>query len=138
MSNDVKRELPRLARSDEVQGADPAMGSATSKVAPPYEQAGSVAPGTTVLWIDTSEPHRITRFPRREFNLIVATSTDEARRLLSNRADPVSTRDLRHRRPDRDNAGLDDLRAFREEGLYDGRRCSHVRPNRGPGRRRTV
>lgn len=132
MSTEVKRELRRLARSDEVQSADPAMGSATSKVAPPYEQAAAVAPGTTVLWID-DEPNTTDHAVLPPgVNLVVATSTDEARRRLSNRADPVSLVISDIGRPDRDNAGLEDLRVFREEGLYDGPAVFYtVRPTRG-------
>jgi hypothetical protein len=132
MSTDVKRELRRLARSDEVQSADPAMGSATAKVAPPYEQAAAVAPGTTVLWIADKPNTADHAVLPPGVNLIVATSTDEARRRLSNRADPVSLVISDIGRGDRDNAGLEDLRAFREENLYAGPAVFYtVRPTRG-------
>jgi hypothetical protein len=121
MSDDVKRELRRLARSDELHVPDLAA-EVGSKVAPPYgeEPAIGVMPGTTVLWVDDE--------PRRDdqallppgVNLMVATSTEEAKRLLTRRREPVSLLISDVGRGAQHDAGLEGLKELRDAGLYDG------------------
>lgn len=121
MPDDVKRELRRLARSDELQVTGLAA-EAVSKVAAPYdvEPAMGVMPGTTVLWVDdepNTDDHAL--LPPGA-NLMVATSTDEAKRLLTSRREPISLLISDIGRGAMRNAGLEGLKELREKGLYDG------------------
>jgi KAP family P-loop domain len=121
MSDDVKRELRRLARSDESQVTGLAA-EAASKVAAPYgfEPAMGVMPGTTVLWVD-DEPNRDDHaLLPPGVNLMVATSTDEAKRLLAGRREPISLLISDVGRGAKHDAGLEGLKELRDKGIYDG------------------
>ena len=131
MSDDVKRELRRMARSDEVQVADPTAGASTN-LPPPYQYEAPVVPGTTVLWIDDKPNPKDHALLPAGVNLIVATSTDEARQMLAGRSSAVSLLISDIGRPGVRNAGLEGLKAFREEGLYGGPAVFYtVRPTGG-------
>ena len=121
MSDDVKRELRRLARSDEVRAVEPSMADA-SKRAPAYhvDQSAAVAPGTTVLWIDEDTKRPDPALLPSGVNLLVATSNDEARRLLASRQEPVAMLISDIGRGGDPAAGLDGLRGFRHDHLHDG------------------
>ena len=111
MSPEVKRELRRLARSDEVDVADPAAAGSPT-MPPPYQQEAPVAPGTTVLWIagDPSAADR-TVLPYG-VNLLMATSTDDARQLLTSRREPVALLISDIDREGADDTGLVALKSF--------------------------
>jgi hypothetical protein len=65
-------------------------------------------------------------------NLIVATSTDEARRLLMGGRDPISLLISDIERADGGNAGLTALKSFRDEDVYGGPAVFFtIRPTRG-------
>jgi len=121
LSDDVKRELRRLARSDELQVTGLAAETA-SKVAAPYdfEPDMGVLPGTTVLWVDDEPNTGDHALLPPGVNLMVATSTDEAKRLLIGRREPISLliSDI-GRGADRD-AGLEGLKELREKSIYNG------------------
>jgi hypothetical protein len=132
MPDDVKRELRRLARSDEVHVADTATSAGPSKIAPGYQSDAMVVPGTNVLWI-AGDPATVdpTVLPPGA-NLIAATSTDEARRLLTGGREPISLLISDIERADGGNAGLTALKSFRDEGLYNGPAVFFtIRPTRG-------
>jgi hypothetical protein len=122
MSDEMKRELRRLARSDEVQVAHSAMAAGASKMVPPhdYDQAAAVAPGTTVLWIDDDPKPSDHAVLPPGVNLLVATSTDEARQMLAARREPFALLVSDIGRGTNRNAGLDGLKTIRENHLHDG------------------
>jgi hypothetical protein len=115
MSDDVKRELRRLARSDELQVT-------ASKDAAQYgfEPAMGVVPGTTVLWVDDEPKRDDHALLPPGVNLMVATSTDEAKRLLTGRREPISLLISDVGRGAKRDAGLEGLKELREAGIYDG------------------
>ena len=122
MSPELKRELRRLARSDEVQIADPATAGGSTKTAPTYqsEQPSAVLPGTTVLWVDDEPNTNDQALLPSGVNLIVATSTDEALRILRGEHPPIALLISDIGRGNERDAGIDGLRAIRAENLYDG------------------
>jgi hypothetical protein len=121
MSDGVKRELRRLARSDELQVTGLAA-EAASKVAAPYdfEPGMGVMPGTTVLWVDDEPKREDHALLPPGVNLIVATSTDEVKRLLAGRRDHVSLLISDVGRGAKPDAGLEGLKELRDEDIYDG------------------
>jgi hypothetical protein len=134
MSDDAKREVRRLARSDEVQIADSAAAAGSAKAAPPYpaEPTAAVVPGTTVLWIDDEPNTNDHALLPPGVSLVVATSTDEALRILRSEHAPIALliSDI-GRGPER-NAGIDGLRAIRDQGLYEGPAAFYtLRPTTG-------
>jgi hypothetical protein len=136
MSDDVKRELRRLARSDQVQVTLPLPAEAGSaagrRAASRHEQAMAVLPGTTVLWVDDDPKPADHALLPSGVDLILATSSDEARRVLTGRRDQVSLLVSDIGRGDSPNAGLDDLRELRDKGIYNGPAVFYtVRPTGG-------
>ncbi|MGE0877496.1 MAG: P-loop NTPase fold protein [Acidimicrobiia bacterium] len=121
MPDDTKRELRRLARSDELQVAESTASDSSRMDAPDdFDRNSAVVPGTTVLWIDDKPKPADHALLPKGVRLITATSTDEAKRLLAARQAPVDLliSDI-GRGADRD-AGIEGLRAIRSDGLYDG------------------
>ena len=134
MSDDTKRKLRRLARSDEVQVVQSAMVDATLKMSPQtdYSEPAAVAPGTPVLWIDGQPNGADYALLPPGVNLTVASSTDEAKSILSARKEPVALLISDIGRAGESNAGLDGLRDLRANKLYDGPAVFFtVRPTRG-------
>jgi KAP family P-loop domain len=135
MSDDVKRELRRLARSEQVQSVQSAMADATLKVSPQVdygETSVSIAPGTPVLWIDDHPDPADHAVLPPGVNLILATSTEEAKSTLSAQKQPIALLISDIGRGDDRDAGLDGLRDIRESKLYDGPAVFYtLRPTRG-------
>jgi hypothetical protein len=79
-----------------------------------------VMPGTTVLWVDDEPKREDHALLPPGVNLIVATSTDEVKRLLAGRRDHVSLLISDVGRGAKPDAGLEGLKELRDEDIYDG------------------
>lgn len=139
MTDDDKRTLRRLARSEEIAFADPVLG-ATSTSAPPPAQPPPVTPAAapefprsrssskiapsrhrrTVLWVDDDPEGPNPAVLPDGAELLVARSTDEARRLIAGRSEPVDLLISDIGRGSDPQAGLEGLRHLREDDGYDG------------------
>ena len=117
MSDEDKRAVWALARSADVQGlelsADVTEG-ASKRVARDFASEAK-----TVLWVDDEPKQGDHQLLPDGVELLVASSTAEAERILKSRRDiDLLISDIG--RGLRRNAGLDDLASFQQTGLYDG------------------
>ena len=118
MTDDDKRQLRALARSDTVVATQAPDVEAEPTSSSPGSEPMPVELGSTVLWIDDEPKSEDQALLPEDVQLVVATSQAEAERIMANarRVDLVIS-DIG--RGDDPNAGLDGLRQLRAAG-YDG------------------